>query len=391
MASTADVVVIGGGVTGASVAFHLAMSGVRDVVVVERGRRGGGSTARAMGGVRAQFADPLHIRMSLFSIQLFERFGDVTGRSSGYLPRGYLLLATTPEHTARLAEVAALQRSAGLHDVETLTPDEVARRLPFLEMDDVLGASFRQRDGFVEPMALVGGFSAAAKRAGCRFIEGEEVTAIESSDGAVAGVRTPGRVIATRTVVNAAGAWSAGVAALAGLELPLRPMRRQIARTGPLPALPAEIPMVIDLTDGFHFRPDPRAEGPAGLRIAGPDREVLYGFDDTVDPMFARRAVDWAHRRAPGLGRPEPEPALCSAGLYAVTPDNHAVLGEEPELRGFFHANGFSGHGVMHSPATGRIIADLITTGRSATFPGAERLGPGRFRAGALLTEPSVF
>lgn len=391
MAETADVVVIGGGVTGASIAFHLAVAGVRDVVVIERGRLGGGSTSRAMGGVRAQFADPIHIRMSLFSIDVFERFTDLTGCPAGYLPHGYLLLATSPAHMARLAEVSTLQSRAGLDDVEMITPAEVARRLPFLDTSDVLGAAFRQRDGFVEPLAILHGFAAAAGRAGCRFIEGEAVADIEVSGGRIAGVRTSTVSIATRTVVNAAGAWSAGTAALAGLDLPLRPLRRQITRTRPVPGMPDGSPMVIDLTDGFHFRPDPRPAGPQGLRIAGPDAEELHGFDDAFDPVFAGRAVAWARRRAPGLGSPEADLDRCSAGLYAVTPDHHAVLGEEPDLPGFFQANGFSGHGVMHSPATGRILADLITAGGSDTFPGAERLGPGRFRMGALLNEPAVF
>lgn len=391
MRESADVVIVGGGVVGASIAYHLTRLGVRDVVVLERGGVGSGSTGRAMGGVRAQFADPLHIRMSLFSMEMFERLGEITGFDPGYLPHGYLLLATTDEHVERLEEVSALQRAAGLDDVQMLNADEVGQRLPFLETRDVRGAAFRQRDGFIDPLALLRGFRAAAERAGCRVEEGAPVTAIVTERGRVVGVQTASRSIATRVLVNAAGAWSASVAALVGSELPVTPLRRQIVRTGPVTSLSGEIPMVIDLTDGFHFRPDPRESGPPGIRIAGPDARERRAFDEAFDPDFVGPAVGWACRRAPRLGGIRAEPDRCSAGLYAMTPDHHAILGEDPRVQGFFQANGFSGHGVMHSPATGRILAELITDGRSSTFPDAERLGPGRFAAGALLHEPAVF
>lgn len=391
MRETADVVVVGGGVTGASIAFHLAEAGVRDVVVLESGRLGSGSTGRAMGGMRAQFADPLHIRMSLFSMALFEAFADVTGGSCGYLPHGYLLLATTPEHLTGLADAARIQRAAGLSDVEALTADEVARRLPFLECSDVMGAAFRERDGFIDPIGLLNGFADAAMRAGCRFVESARVTAVRTAGGTVVGVDTADRAFDAPVVVNAAGAWSAAVAGLAGIELPVQPLRRQLARTRPVPDVPAAMPMVIDLTNGFHFRPDPRGSGPPGLRIAGPDARPVQDFETSFDREFLHPAISWATRRAPRLGPLTPDEPRCSAGLYAVSPDHHAILGEEAELRGFYEANGFSGHGVMHSPATGRILAELITSGRSETFPEASCLGPARLRDGTLLTEPAVF
>lgn len=391
MARTADVVVIGGGITGASVAFHLCAAGVREVVVLERGRLGDGSTGRAMGGARAQFADPLHIRMSLYSMDVFERFEELTGRGSGYLPHGYLLLATSRAHVERLAEIGALQRAAGLMDVEMLSAVEVARRFPFLTTDDVLGGAFRQRDGFVDPLAVMRGFFIAATRMGARFVEDSPVLAVRGSGGKIVGVDTPGGPIDAPCVVNAAGAWSAEVARMAGIQLPVRPLRRQIARTGPIATLPGEIPMVIDLTDGFHLRPDPRGSAPAGLRIAGPDDVEVYGLDFRADPSFGDAAASWLERRAPGLARDAGGRPACSAGLYAVSPDHHAILGEEPEMRGLYEANGFSGHGVMHSPATGLIVAELVTTGRSDTFPAAAALAPSRFGAGELLHEPAVF
>lgn len=391
MARTADVVVIGGGITGASVAFHLCTAGVRRVVVLERGRSGDGSTGRAMGGARAQFADPLHIRMSLHSIAVFERFEEITGCGAGYLPHGYLLLATSAAHLERLAQIGSVQRAEGLTDVEMLSTAEVARRLPFLRTDDVLGAAFRQRDGFVDPLAVMRGFASAAARMGARLLERSPVWAVRVSGGRVVGVNTEGGRIDAPCVVNAAGPWAAEIARMAGVDLPVRPLRRQIARTGPIALLPPDTPMVIDLTDGFHLRPDPRGDRTPGLRIAGPDPVEAYGLDFRADPAFGDAAAAWLGRRAPELARAAGGTPRCSAGLYAVSPDHHAILGEEPGVRGFYEANGFSGHGVMHAPATGRILAELVTAGRSETFPGADALSPSRFLAGELLHEPAVF
>lgn len=391
MVETADVVVVGGGVVGSSIAYHLVEAGVRDVLVLEGAEHpGAGSTGRAMGGVRAQFASPSHIRMSLHSIEFFARFEELTGTPSDYRPDGYLLLASRPGQLERLREVRELQAAAGLHDVEILSAEEVLRRFPLLHPEAVLGGAFRQNDGFIDPLALIRGFSRRAAEGGARLRMGAPATAIRREGNRVAGVETPGGVVATRVVVNAAGPWAAGVAAMAGVDLPVRPLRRQIVGTLPFPGLPPGLPMIIDLTDGFHFRPDYRM-GPPGVRIAAPDPEEVWGFRTDFDPTFAEALLPRAERTAPCLRGVVVDPARCSAGLYSVSPDHHAILGEAPGVEGLFLANGFSGHGVMHSPATGRILAELVVHGESRTFPEAAEFSPRRFPAGRLLHEPAVY
>lgn len=392
MAETADAVVVGGGVVGSSVAYHLAEAGLRRVVVLEGAeRQGTGSTGRAMGGARAQFASPAHVRMSLWSLDVFAAFEELTGVPAGFRPNGYLMLAARPEQLERLREARELQRAAGLLDVEILSAAEVCDRLPLLAPERVAGGAFRQGDAFVDPLALVSGFTRAALRRGARLRLSAPATGIRVEGGRVAGVEVRGEAISTPVVVNAAGPWAAAVAALAGVDLPVRPLRRQIAGTGPLADLPPDLPMVIDLEDGFHFRPDFRVGPPPGARLGAADPVDVSAFRTDFEPAFAEAVRARAARTAPLLGAAVIDPARCGAGLYAMSPDHHAILGESPEVAGLFFANGFSGHGVMHSPATGRILAELVTAGHSATFPEAADFGPGRFTSGRLLHEPAVY
>lgn len=388
---TADVVIIGGGVVGASVAYHLAERGVGDVLVLEREpEQGRGSTGRATGGVRAQFSTPVNIRMSLYSIRFFADFREATGRDCGYLPAGYLFLAADERQLDWLRSARERQRAEGLTNVEILDAAEIARRVPFVRTGDISGGSFCQTDGFIDPLSVMRGFTARAVKRGARVWRGAEVTGIDVEGGRVRRVRTTRGEVATRAVVNAAGAWGAGVARLAGVEIPVAPLRRQIVCARPARALPEGAPMVIDLSDGFHFRAVVR-EGvwQPEVLLAWPDPSEAESFSTALDPAFAERILRRAPLRAPAFAGAEVVPRLSRAGLYEMTPDRHAIICEAREARGLFLANGFSGHGVMHSPAAGRAVSDLILDGRTSAFDLAP-LHLDRFAAGGLIEETSL-
>ena len=392
MRNTADVVIIGGGIVGASVAYHLAEAGCTNVVVVERAARiGAGSTGQATGGVRAQFATPVNIRMSCYSIDFFARFEEATGHAAGYRPNGYLFLATNEEHLAYLKETGECQRAEGLINVEHLSTAEIARLVPQLRVDDVLGGAFGPTDGLLSPTSALRGFLARARESGVELWLGTEVTAIEiDGNGSVAGVVTSRGRIATRAVVNAAGAWAAQVARLAGVELPVTPLRRQLIGVKAGVEFAPALPMVIDMATGFHFRPNTQANtATRSLLLAWPDPDETPGDDTTFEPAFIPKVLKLAVERVPCLAGAEVEPASCRAGLYEMTPDRHAIIGEAPGGGGFFLANGFSGHGVMHSPAIGRAVSDLILHGASRHID-ISPLGLERFTTGRLLAETSV-
>jgi sarcosine oxidase, subunit beta len=385
MAETAEVVIVGGGIVGSSVAYHLAEQGCAEVVIVEREERQGlGSTGKSMGGVRAQFSTPVNIQMSRYSIDFFSRFEEATGHTADYRAHGYLFCATNAAHLDYLRKNQELQRSFGLKDARMVSTGEIVGMVPQLRADDILGGSYCPTDGFVDPHAVMTGFAKRAKERGVRLWLNAEVTGIRVESGAVAGVETSRGSIAARAVVNAAGPWAARVAGLAGAQLPVTPLRRQIVKTQRCDFLPARFPMVIDMSNGFHFR----REGDAIL-MAWPDNEETYGFKTAFTPDFIEKTLARAVNRVPQFADLPVNPHQCWAGMYEVSPDHHAIIGESPEVRGLFFANGFSGHGVMHSPATGRIVSDLILRGRCDVIDAAP-LGVERFAEGKLLEETAV-
>ncbi|MDQ1559655.1 MAG: hypothetical protein QOD32_2715 [Pyrinomonadaceae bacterium] len=391
MKQTADVVIIGGGIVGASVAFHLSERGCTDVLVVEReAALGSGSTGRATGGVRAQFATAINIRMSRYSIDFFTRFEEATGHPCGYEQAGYLFVATSEAHLDYLRRTRERQRAEGLTNVEIVGAEEVARRVPGLRTDDVAGGSFCQTDGFIAPLKVLHGFMARATERGARLWTETRVMGIDVGEGGrVAGVMTSRGRVETRAVVNASGAWAAETARLAGVEIPVVPLRRQLVSVRPRAPLPDGLPMVIDMSDGFHFRPESRELAMPGALMAWPDDAETPGFKDDFDPAFAGKVFRRARARAPFLADATVNASRCRAGLYEVTPDHHAIIGESREVGGLFFANGFSGHGVMHSPATGRLVSELILDGRASLLD-ASALGAERFATGHLLDETSV-
>ena len=370
---------------GSSVAFHLTEAGFRNVLVLEREtQQGKGSTGKSMGGVRAQFSLPLSIQMSLYSIPFFNRFDEVIGHPSGYRPQGYLFVATDPRHMAYLRENVARQVAEGLKTVRLLGPDDVRHLAPEIRSDDVIGGSFCSTDGFVDPHSVMTGFMLKAMERGVELMRETEVTAITTDARGVTGVETNRGPISGRVVVNAAGAWAGKVAALAGVDLPVEPLRRMLVPTEPFDKVAHTSPMVVDMSSGFHYRPEGR-----GLLLAWNDPEETPGFKTNFDHRFIEKILTRGVDRLPVLEEAEINPKRAWAGRYEMTPDHHPVIGEVRAMPGLFLANGFSGHGVMHSPATGRIMADLITTGRTDMVD-SSLLGVERFAAGHLLHETAV-
>jgi sarcosine oxidase, subunit beta len=382
---TAEVVVVGAGIVGSSIAYHLTQAGCRDVLVLEREtHQGKGSTGKSMGGVRAQFSTAVNIQMSLYSIPFYAAFEEKLGHPCGYRPQGYLFLATAERHLAYLQDNLQRQKGLGLTTAQMLTGHEIRNRFPQLRGDDILGGSFCSSDGFVDPYSAMTGFMQRAAANGARLWRNAEVTAIEQTGGLISGVVTSRGPVATRTVVNASGAWASGVATLAGIDLPVSPLRRMLVPTEPFDAFPHSAPMIIDMSNGFHFRP----EG-LGFLMAWNDPEEIPGYKTDFDPAFIEKILVRAANRVPCFENVAVNPKRAWAGLYEMTPDHHPILGPAPGLPGFFLANGFSGHGVMHAPATGRILADLILNGTTELID-ARLLALERFAENRLIEETAV-
>ena len=383
---TTDVVIIGGGIVGASVAWHLTEAGCRNVLIVEReSQQGKGSTGKSMGGVRAQFATKPNIQMSLYSIPFYAAFEERLGHPSGYRAQGYLFVATLPKHLQYLETNQKLQKSLGLEQARMVSCEEIAAMVPQLRCDDVLGGSFCPVDGFIDPYSVMVGFTARACEQGATIWRSAEVTAIHRDASGVTGVETTRGPVSTGVVVNAAGPWAAQVAALAGIPLPVEPMRRMLIPTEPFDGVSHEVPMVVDMSTGFHFRPES-----LGFLLAWNDPDEKMGFNTNFEPAFIEKVLTLAADRVPCFENLAVNPKRAWAGLYEMSPDHHAIIGPVPELKGFFCANGFSGHGAMHSPATGRMLADLVLTGKTEVVDEVEVLSPARFAKGELLHETAV-
>jgi sarcosine oxidase subunit beta len=383
---SAEVVIVGGGIVGSSIAWHLTTAGCASVLVIEReSSQGKGSTGKSMGGVRAQFSTPVNIQMSLYSIPFYARFEATLGHPSGYCGQGYLFVATQDSHLSYLHANFERQKALGLKTVRMLEAKEICSMLPLLRSDDVVGGSFCSTDGFVDPYSAMTGFMTRAVEQGATLWKKTDVTAIATDGNGICGVETTRGQVATRTVVNAAGAWAAQVAKLAEIDLPVEPLRRMLVPSEPFDGFPHSSPMVVDMSNGFHFRPEGR-----GFLLAWNDPEETSGYNTDFEPSFVEKILTFAANRVPVFENLPVNPKRGWAGLYEVTPDHHAILGPAPGVPGFVLANGFSGHGVMHAPATGKIVADLILKGKTEVVDDASVLGLGRFAKGELLHETAV-
>jgi len=370
---TADVVIIGGGVVGCSIAYHLARRGARDVLVLERDAVGAGTTSKAAGGIRAQFPTETEIRFSLEAIRVFERFQEEFGVDPGYRKIGYLFLISESEDLRGYESRVALQRSLGV-DVRIIAPSEAKALVPALHVDDLIAAVWGPDDGMAGPAEVTNGFARRARELGARIVEGVAVEGIELQGGRATAVVTAAGTVETRVVVNAAGPAAARVGRLAGVDLPVHPRRRHIFFTEPFPDIPGPVPLTTDRASGFYFR----KEMEQVLLSPGDVEDVGDDFDVAVDRAKIGETVEKAIHRLPILEKARIAGGW--AGLRPLTPDDHAIIGWAPGVEGFFVAVGFGGHGFQHSPTTGRVVSEWLTDG--APSMDLSLFAPDRFARG---------
>ncbi len=348
----ASVVVIGGGVMGVSTAFHLAEAGHRDVVVVEADQLGSGSTSKAAGGVRLQFSDAINIELALRSMDAFERFQTRPGFDVDLRQVGYLFLLTTPEDVTTFERSVELQNSLGVPS-RMMSAAEAGALAPLANVDDVLAATICMRDGHANTGAVVEGYAQGARALGVRMMTNCPVTAIERDGDAIVAVVTAKGRIPTDTVVCAAGPWSKQLGAMAGVDLPVEPLRRPIWFTEPMPDLPVNHPFTIDFSTGFYFHDEGK-----GLLFGMADPDQPFGFDVECRSDWLEVVGEVAARRAPRLL--DVGIAGGWTGFYETTPDHNGLIGESVHLPRFFYATGFSGHGFLLGPAVGEVMRDLV-------------------------------
>lgn len=378
----ANVVVIGGGVMGASTAYHLALKGEKDIVLLERQPFfGQGATGKCAGGIRYQFSTEINVRLSQISLPMLERFEEETGQAIDLRWIGYLFLLTNDADVQKFRHNVEMQNSLGV-PTQWLEADEVRRRAPQLNAYDVLAGTYHEGDGLADPNGVVAGYVSAGRREGVRAFTDVEVTGICVEGGRISGVETNQGAIGCDVVVNAAGPWAAPISETAGAPLPVTPLRRQMLTTTPLPDLAPDFPFVIDFAQSLYFHP----EGD-GLLTGMSNPHEKPGFDESVDEDWELVHMEKAIERLPLLERAGLQSHW--AGLYEVTPDAHPIIGPVPHVDGYYVVTGFSGHGFMHGPVAGLLTAEYILNGAPKTLD-ISLLDYARFDEGRLVQEYNV-
>ena len=380
---TADAVIIGGGCMGASTAYYLAKRGAGQVLLLEREKfLGMGSTGRNAGGVRYQFSTEVNIRLSLYSLDVIAHFEDSFGVPVDYRPIGYLFLLTTPAEVATFRSNVELQHRVGVPWVRYLERDEIGQLVPLVNLEGVIGGTFCPRDGLADPNGVTQGFAKAAIRSGAQIETETTVLGIGTENGRVSAVVTDRGVVATRAIVNCAGPWAAQIGRVAGLDIPIVPVRRQFFVTDALPNVPRHHPFTIEFATTLYLHP----EG-AGLLVGMANQAEKPGETYAIDEEFHLETLARAAYRLPLLEHSHV--ARQMAGLYEVTPDAHPIIAEARALKGFYVAAGFSGHGFQHSPATGLVMSELILDGGAKTVD-VSMLDLERFVENRLIPEFNV-
>ena len=366
---------------GASAAYHLAKRGMKNIVVLEKEEFfGTGATGRCAGGVRYQFSTEINVKLSLESLPMIERFKDEIGQDVNYRQCGYLLIATDEKDATTFKHNVELQNSLGVQ-TQLLSGDEVRACLPLMKFEDAIAGTFNQKDGVVDPNSVVAGYISAAQKMGVKALTRAEVTGIHVSGDEVEAVETTQGLIQTRMILNAAGPWAGQIGEMAGVQIPIVPIRRQMFTTNPLNEIPEDFPFVIDFAQSLYFH----REG-EGLLIGMSNQNEKPGFDQNVDEEFEFVNLETAIERMPLLERASR--ASHWAGLYEVTPDAHPIFGGS-NLKGFTICAGFSGHGFMHGPVAGKLMSEYILDGKFST-PDVSMLDLARFEEGRLIKEYNV-
>ncbi len=380
---TADVVVVGGGCMGASTAYHLAERGAGKVLLLEREKfLGMGSTGRNAGGVRYQFSTEVNVRLSLYSLDVISHFHELFGISAEYRPIGYLFLLSTPGEVSTFKGEVAMQHRVGVPWVRYMEPDEITALVPLVNLEGVIGGTFCPRDGLADPNSVTQGFAQAARRHGAQIETETTVTGIRTEAGRVAGVLTDQGEVATNTVVNCAGPWAAQIGEMTGLDIPIVPLRRQYFVTDATPQIPRDHVFTIEMATTLYLHP----EGP-GLLVGMSNQDETPQDTYAIDEEFHLKTLERAMYRLPLLEHARVARQL--AGLYEVTPDAHPILSGVRALPGMYIAAGFSGHGFQHSPATGKVMSEIILDGASRTVD-VSMLDLERFTEGRLIQEINV-
>lgn len=378
---TADIIIIGGGVMGASTAYHLASRSQRNVILLEKEDFFGlGATGRCAGGVRYQFGTEVNIRLSLLSLPMLERFKDEIGQPVDYRKIGYLFLLTNPDEVRVFKHNVDLQNNLGAQ-TQWLSGDDIRKRLPRMHLDDVIAGSFNPLDGLVDPNSVVMGYIGAAQRLGVKTLTSTPVTGIQVRSGRIIGVETPTQTIFTPVIVDATGPWASLTGQMAGIQVPVSPIRRQWLTTTAIPELPPDFPFVIDFAKSLYFHP----EGP-GLLTGMSNPKEIPGFDQNINPEWELIHMEAAIDRLPLLEHVGLASRL--AGLYEVTPDAHPIIGKTP-VEGYYIVTGFSGHGFMHGPIAGKLMAEIILDSQVSTMD-ISMLDFARFNEGRVIHEYNV-
>ena len=384
MTETADVIVVGAGIMGVSTAYHLARLGAGRVIVLERDTVCSGSTALASGGIRHQYVNRLGVELTTHSILTYERFREEFGVDPHFRQHGYLILIATEEELATARRSVALQRSLGV-DVELLDTAATHALCPYLNTDDLLGATYTPRDGYADPYLCATAIAARARDRGVVIKQGHEVRGFVRRGERVTGVTTEAGTFEAQAVVIATGAWSGVVGKLAGVDIPVHPHRRHKFMTAPFPVerIPAATPFVIDPHCNFSLR----REGP-GLLLGHGRRDEPDSFSTEIDRSLEPRVVERAIHRAPALA--DAELMRTWAGLYEMTPDQTGIVSAVPGVAGLHVIAGFSGHGFMHGPIAGQLMAEMLVHGQAVTID-ASALDLARFARGQAHVEPLTF
>ena len=379
---TAKVVIIGGGVMGTSTAYHLALKGCQDVLLLERESfLGMEATGKCAGGIRYQFGTEINVRLSQLSLPMLDRFEEELDQPIDLRYCGYLFLLTDETDAAVFRQNVEMQHRLGV-ETEWLEPDGIAELAPLLNLEGVLAGTFHPRDGLADPNGVVQGYASGARRLGAKLKTDVEVTDILVEGGQVRGVVTDQGEVAAPIVVNAAGPWAGEVGKMAGVDIPIVPVRRQIVVTSPMPEIPDDFPFIIDFAQSLYFH----REGPGILTGMSNPNEIV-SFDQSLDDEWELVHMEAAIERLPVLEKA----GLAShwAGLYENSPDAHPILGRIPEVGGFYCIGGFSGHGFQHGPACGLLLAEEILDGKAHTLD-ISQLDLARFREGREIVEYNV-
>jgi sarcosine oxidase subunit beta len=379
--TTADLVIIGGGVMGASAAYHLAQRGMKNIILLEKENFfGQGATGRCAGGVRYQFSTEINVKLSIESLPMIERFKEEIGQDVNYKQCGYLLVATNEKDASNFKHNVEMQNKLGV-PTQLLSGDEVRKRLPLMKFDDALAGTFNQKDGTVDPNSVVMGYIGAAQKLGVKVFTGAEVIGIRLSGENIEEVQTSLGGVKTRMILNTAGPWASPICKMAGINIPVVPLRRQMFTTSPLKEVPADFPFVIDFAKSLYFH----REG-EGLLIGMSNQNEQPGFDQNVDEDFELVNLDAAIERMPLVEKAQR--ASHWAGLYEVTPDAHPIYGST-NINGFYICTGFSGHGFMHGPISGKLMSEFILDGKFSSVD-VSMLDLKRFEEGRLIQEYNV-